>query len=120
MTATIATHAEAEHTRAMDTAAALEDSAPIIIYRSVNRQGQTFALEPLSKMRLREHLGEDVHLHPRVFIAHETTADYERVRRDLAAQVIQLLAGVSEERLQEFGGVEFRDPATETELQLSR
>jgi hypothetical protein len=117
--ATIAALAEADHTRDMDTATALEASAPIIIYRSVNRDGQTFALDPLSRMRLRETLGDAVHMHPRVFIAHETAADYARVRADLAAQLIPLLTGVSEIRLIEFGGVSFRDPATEAELQLS-
>jgi hypothetical protein len=53
---------------------------PIVIYRSVNRDGQTFGLDPLSRRRVREHFGDQVHLHPRVFIAHETAADHEAVR----------------------------------------
>lgn len=106
------------HTQGMQTAAAQEPLEPIIIYRTVNRDGQTFALHPLSRRRLREGFGDAVHMHPRVFIAHETAADYERLRVALAAQVIVLLTGVSEARLAELGGVCFRDSATDQELEL--
>jgi hypothetical protein len=93
---------------------------PIVIYRSVNRDGQTFGLEPLSRNRVRERFGEQVHLHPRVFIAHESEADYESVRGELATLVVQLLTGVHPERLDELGGVSFRDPATDEEVLLER
>ncbi|MGH7268902.1 MAG: hypothetical protein ACREJ3_00600 [Polyangiaceae bacterium] len=89
---------------------------PIVIYRSVNRDGETYALEPGSLDRLRKKLGAAVHVRPRVFIAHETKADYEHVHVDVAQQVVQLLTGISEERLRPLGGVTFRDPATEREL----
>lgn len=105
----------------MSTAEALDlISEPIVVYRSVNRDGQTFGLEPLSRQRVRDRFGDGVHLHPRVFIAHETAADYESVRGDLAALVIQLLTGVQADRLSELGGVSFRDPATDDELLLVR
>jgi hypothetical protein len=93
----------------METVAALEPQSPIIIYRSVNRDGQTFALEPSSRARLRAEFGDSVHLHPRIFIAHETKADQQKLRSDLAEQVIQLLTGVPASRLQALGGVSFRD-----------
>lgn len=95
----------------MDTIAALEPQPPIIIYRSVNRDGQTFALEPSARARLRIAFGDAVHLHPRVFIAHETKADQLALRPELAEQVVQLLTGVSATKLQALGGVEFRDTA---------
>jgi hypothetical protein len=100
----------------MGTAAARELPDPIIIYRSVDRDGQTFALDPLSRDRLREIFGDAAHFYPRVFIAHETKADYERLRSDLAAQVVALLTGIAEPRLEEHGGVSFVDPVTEEEL----
>ena len=89
---------------------------PIVIYRSVNRDGETYALESRSLRRLRDTLGEAVHAHPRVFIAHETGADYDAVHGAIVPQVIQLLTGLTEERLRPLGGVSFRDPVTEQEL----
>jgi hypothetical protein len=89
---------------------------PIVIYRSADREGATFALKPSSRERLHERFGSAVHIRSRVFIAHETRADYEAVHSNLASQVVQLLTGLSEERLQEFGGVAFRDPETEADI----
>jgi len=103
----------------MDTAAARELSDPIIIYRSVDRDGQTFSLEPLSLDRVRERFGEQVHVRPLVFIAHETSANDNGLAADLIAQVVQLLAGVSEAKLAELGGVSLRDPGTDEELERS-
>jgi hypothetical protein len=101
----------------MDTAAALEPSDPIIIYRSVNRDGQTFALEPLSLDRLCQSFGSEAHVHPVVFIAHETAADHDQLHGGIVAQVIRLLTGVSEAMLASFGGVSLRDPVTDEELE---
>lgn len=89
---------------------------PIVIYRSVNRDGETYALEPRSLERLRKELGAAVHARPRVFIAHETKADYEHVHGAIAQQIIPLLTGLAEERLSGLGGVTFRDAVTEQEL----
>ena len=88
----------------------------IVVFRSVNRDGETYALEPRSLQRLRTALGAAVHARPRIFIAHETKADYEHVHGAIAQQVIQLLTGVSEDRLGALGGVVFRDPVTEQDL----
>jgi hypothetical protein len=89
---------------------------PIVVFRSVNRDGETYALEPRSLERLRKELGSAVHARPRVFIAHETRADYEHVHGAIVPQVVQLLTGVTEERLGSLGGVIFRDPVTEQDL----
>jgi hypothetical protein len=99
----------------MQTAAAQEPLEPIIIYRFVNDAGQTFGLDPLSLDRLRRRFGDTVHLHPRVFIAHDV-AESQALHGDLATQVVQLLTGTSEPRLAELGGVSFRDPATDHEI----
>ncbi|MEM9461458.1 MAG: hypothetical protein AAGF11_45260 [Myxococcota bacterium] len=85
---------------------------PIVIHRSVNRDGQTFALAPLSRERVKEHFGDRVHLYPRVFIAHETAEDYHSIRGGLAVQVVHLLTGVPTEHLDKIGGVCFLDPVT--------
>jgi hypothetical protein len=92
------------------------EPAPIVIYRSVNRDGETYALEPRSLKRLREAFGQAVHVRPRVFIAHETRADHEHVAGAIAPQIVMLLTGLSEQRLEPVGGVIFRDPATEQDL----
>lgn len=101
----------------METAAALEPSDPIIIYRSVNRDGQTFAIEPLSLERLRRSLGDQVHVRPVVFVAHESPADQDQLDEDVVAQVIRLLTGVAEATLAPLGGVSLRDPITDDELE---
>ena len=92
---------------------------PIVIYRSLNREGATFALKPSSRELLKERLGDAVHIRPRVFIAHETRADYDAVHTDLAPQIVQLLTGLSVQHLEELGGVAFRDPETETDIPQS-
>lgn len=92
------------------------ESDPIVIYRSVNRDGETYALEPHSLERLREAFGHAVHVRPRVFVAHETRADYEHVAAAIAPQIVVLLTGLSEQRLEPMGGVIFRDPVTDRDL----
>ena len=97
----------------MSTAEALDLAPePIVIFRSVNGNGQTFALEPASKARVREFFGGQAHIHPRVSIAHETAADYESLREDMLPQIIQLLTGVSKAQLERLGEVVFIDPVT--------
>ena len=92
---------------------------PIVIHRSVNRDGETYALEPLSLERLQSELGPAVHARSRVFIAHETKADYEHVHGAIAPQVIQILTGISPARLERtFGGVVFRDAVTDKKLRV--
>ena len=100
----------------MSPQAARQNPAPLVIHRSVNRDGETYALEPSSLDRLREELGSAMHARPRVFIAHETKADYEHVHGAIAPQIIQLLTGVAEEHLSRLGGVVFRDAVTQREL----
>ena len=98
------------------TQAARQERTPLVIFRSVNRDGETYALEPRSLERLKAELGAAVHARPRVFVAHETKADYEHVHGAIAQQIIQLLTGLAEERLRPLGGVTFRDAVTEQDL----
>jgi hypothetical protein len=116
----IARPREAPHTRDVDQAKAQQHLDPIIIYRSVGRDGQTFALHPLSMDRLRDHFGDQVEVHQRIFIAHESVTRYEHLRENLAAQIVALLTGVSIKRLEELGGVSFRDPVDNAEISLRR
>jgi hypothetical protein len=88
------------------------EPAPIVIFRSVNRDGETYAPEPRSLKRVREAFGQAAHVRSRVFIAHETRADYEHVHGAGAPQIVSLLTGLTEQRLEPVGGVIFRDPVT--------
>jgi hypothetical protein len=89
---------------------------PVEILRSVNRDGETYALSPGTKERLRATFGDDVRARSRLFISHETRADYDHVHKDIAAQVVILLTGLTEDRLRDLGGVRFLDAVTEREL----
>ena len=89
----------------------------VVIYRSVNRDGETYALEPRSLKRVRERFGAAAHVHPRIFIAHETRTNHDYVRAAIAPQVVLLLTGLSEEQLAPLGGVTFRDPVTDQDLE---
>jgi len=85
-----------------------------VVYRSVNRDGQTFGLDARSVERVREGFSDRVRVHPRVFIAHDRKAAVEAVDSELFRQVVQLLTGVSLERLeQSFGQISLLDSATE-------
>ena len=101
----------------MSTAERVEaEVEPIIIYRSVNRDGATFALEPLSLDRVRAAFGAAVRARDRIFITHETRADYDQVQGSIASQIVTLLTGLDEDRLRSLGGVVFRDPVSEQDL----
>lgn len=93
-----------------------EEPGPIVILRSVNRDGETYSLEPRSLDLLRATFGEAVHPRPRLFLAHETRADYEHIHGATAPQVVMLLTGLAEEKLKRVGGVVFRDSVTERDL----
>lgn len=101
----------------MSTARAIQPKhGPVVILRSVSRDGETYALAPGSLEILRARFGDIVHTRARVFISHETRADYEHVHAAVAPQVVMLLTGLSEETLSAVGGVQFRDAVTEREL----
>lgn len=89
---------------------------PLYIYRVPTREGSSFQLAPLMKERLQDLFG----VHPRrsLFIDHSTKDEMNRFYADLAGQVIQLLTGVTRERLEEkFGKVVFLDADTDKEIQ---
>ena len=101
-------------------AVAAREPSPVVIYRSVNRDGQTFGLDAEAVGRVRERFPDQVRVHPRVFIAHGTAADMEAVDIDLLRQVVTLLTGVSFERLsRELGEVVVLDSVTEQVLEPS-
>lgn len=103
----------------MNTAQAATRSTPVVIFRSVNRDGETFAIEPRSLERLRAEFGPALHARPRVFIAHEGGPDHDHVLGSVVPQIVSLLTGLPEEKLQALGGVTFRDPVTDQDLPLS-
>jgi hypothetical protein len=86
---------------------------PLIIYRSADREGATYALSRDTRDRVRKAFGAQVHLPPRIFIAHETEADYQQIHGSIRRQVAELLTGLPEERLASLGEVRFIDPMSE-------
>lgn len=86
----------------------------IVIYRSANGDGETYSLKPSSADLLRSKFGT-VHIRPRLFIANETRADYQKIHGDIVPQIVALLTGLSQERLKAIG-VTFRDAVTERDL----
>ncbi len=89
---------------------------PIIIYQSADREGSTFELSTPSRRALERRFGGQLRPAPRIFIAHATRDDYERLHGAIGKQIVLLLTGLSEERLSDLGRVEFRDPVTEHRL----
>ena len=85
---------------------------PLVIHRSTDRSGATYALSPATEARIRRAFPA-AHIPPRVFVAHETKADYEAIHGSIRRQIVQLLTGLDEERLSSLGPVSFRDPVTE-------
>jgi hypothetical protein len=92
-------------------------SRPLVIYRSVDREGATFSLDPCSRDRIDERFGAAAHMRSRVFITHETTGEHESLRTDLGEQITILLTGLAPSRLEDLGGVVFMDPVTESEVE---
>jgi hypothetical protein len=77
--------------------------------------GTTFALEAASRQRLtREAPG--VRHAPRIYVAHETEADFASLVTEMQPQIVTLLTGLSPERAAELGGVIFRDASSDREL----
>lgn len=89
---------------------------PIVVYRSVNRNGATYSLERGSIARILKRLGDKVHARDRLFLTHEDEVDYTAVRASITGQIIMLLTGLPAERLSSIGSVSFRDPVTDQEL----
>lgn len=86
---------------------------PLIIYRSADREGATYALSRDTRDRVRKAFGALAHLPPRIFIAHESETDYQEMHGSIRRQVAQLLTGLSEERLASLGEIQFIDPMSE-------
>jgi hypothetical protein len=89
---------------------------PIIIHRSANRDGATFALDHRSLKRLRDAFGPAVHARKRIFITHEQPDELNLVQEGIAPHIVTLLTGLTEEQLKPLGGVIFQDPVTEQDL----
>ena len=103
----------------MSTAAAGPNATaeePIVVYQSADREGSTFALSTATRRSLEHLFGAQLRLSPRIFIAHGTRDDYQRLHADLANQILILLTGLTPERLAQLGPVEFRDPVTQERL----
>ena len=87
-----------------------------VIYASADRSGTTYALEIPALRMLKERFGESVRPSSCLFVSHETRGEFEEIEGPLREQIIRLLTGLSEDRLQSLGRVEFRRPVTEERL----
>lgn len=90
--------------------ATIEDET-IVVFQSTDREGSTFSLSPDARRVLQQRFGDEIHFAPRIFIAHETHDDFERLHGSLAKQLVALLTGLSDEHVAQVT-VEFRDPVT--------
>jgi len=87
------------------------DGEAIVIYQSTDREGSTFSLSPDARRSLQQRFGDKLHFAPRIFIAHETRGDFQRLHGSLAKQLVALLTGLGDEHVARVS-VEFRDPVT--------
>jgi hypothetical protein len=94
--------------------AKVEDEA-IVVYQSTDREGSTFSLSPAARRALQKRFGDKLHVAPRIFIAHETRNDFERLHGSLVRQLVALLTGLGDEHVAQVA-VEFRDPVTDRAL----
>jgi hypothetical protein len=97
-------------------AAILAAMEPLVVHRSVDRDGATYSLSRRARQRLHERFGDAVHTPPVVFIGHASEEDYRTIHASVRRQVIELLTGLSESNLAELGDVRFEDPVTEKDL----
>lgn len=94
----------------MTAAARVAAHEPLLIYVSRDRNGVSFALDPLSHRQLRAALPADRHVWPLVFIRRETADDFQELELALQDQVVRLLTGLEREEAGSFGGVVFMAP----------
>ena len=90
--------------------ATTEDDA-IVVFQSTHREGSTFSLSPDARRVLQTRFGDKIHIAPRIFIAHETRDDRDRLHGGFVKQLVALLIGLSDEHLAQVT-VQFRDPVT--------
>jgi hypothetical protein len=90
-----------------------DDDERIVIYQSTNREGSTFSLSPATRRALQARFGDKLQASPRIFIAHGTRQDLERLHGRLAKQLVALLTGFDHDLLAQIGDFEFRDPVTD-------
>lgn len=84
----------------------------IVVYQSTDREGSTFSLSPDARRILQLRFGDKLHFAQRIFIAHETRADLERLHGSLVKQLIALLTGLGDEHVAQVA-VDFKDPVTD-------
>ena len=65
-----------------------EDKSPLIIYQSADREGSTFSLSPTTRRVLKQKFGDAAHPAPRIFIAHDTNENFQRLHGDLGRQIV--------------------------------
>lgn len=94
------------------TPAPVDIPEPLIIHRSVDRDGATYALDLRTRRRLKEHFGDAAHLPPRIYIAHETAEDSRHIHASIRERLVQLLTGLPAGALAPLGEVQFRDAVT--------
>ena len=94
-------------------ATAQDDDERLVIYQSTNREGSTFSLSPATRRALQARFGDKLQASPRIFIAHDTRNDLDRLHGRLAQPLVALLTGFDHDLLVQVGGFEFRDPVTD-------
>ncbi len=89
---------------------------PLVILRSTDSDGATYALSATAPRRVRDRFGDAVHLVPRVYVAHADASDYAEIHGSTRGLIAQLLTGLAPERLGECGEIRFLDAVSERDL----
>ena len=79
----------------------------------IQRDGYTFRLDPLSRVQIQQTY-PDLPRVASVFISFDQHKDLEQLPLPIWQQLVQLLTGLSFERINELGGFSVFNPHTET------
>lgn len=88
---------------------------PIRININRERDGCYYELDPVSRSQVGAARAE-ARVAPMVFIGYKSEQDFDALHGPLWLQIARLLTGLSDEELEEFGGVVLYDPVGEREV----
>lgn len=90
-----------------------ESQDPILVFIGQQRDGCVYELHPLSQERITAS-HPNTRLPSKIFIGFDEQAAFEDAHGPLWRQIAMLLTGLSWEELEQMGGVELYEPATDT------
>jgi len=88
-----------------------QNGEPLLVRVSLEAGGSAYALDPLSKSRVRDTFPE-AHILPGLFFGYEQEEEFESLHRPLWPKAAQLLTGLTVEQIEQLGGIKFYNPRT--------